>query len=82
MVATKKFTLKIGAVIPSNAMGAIVVDFRKSAGASGGNVVLCRLPHNTQTPYVTWRIDEEGNCYWGHYAVDLTEAHKDYNERL
>ena len=31
--------------------------------------------------YVTWKIDSEGNCYWGHYTNDILEAIKDFQER-
>ena len=37
-------------------------------------VVLCHLPDNSCTPYATWRVDDHGNCYWGHYARALDDA--------
>ena len=32
--------------------------------------------------FVTWNIDSEGNCYWGHYfGDDFDAASKDFAER-
>jgi hypothetical protein len=33
--------------------------------------------------FVTWKIDSEGNCYWGHYftARELAAAINDFNLR-
>jgi hypothetical protein len=40
----------------------------------GGEIILCYLPHNKVTPWVTWRYetDENGNSmrFWGHYYYD------------
>lgn len=42
----------------------------------------------TDRDYVTWRMDQEGNCFWGHYFPRrgddndaLTDAISDYNKR-
>jgi hypothetical protein len=44
--------------------------------------VLCYLPDNRHTPFATWRVDAEGNCYWGHYTSDAMESATDYCERI
>jgi hypothetical protein len=38
------------------------------------------LAHNGHM-YVTWRCDEKGNTFWGHYHHKLDEARKDFHER-
>ena len=32
-------------------------------------------------PYVTWRTDNEGNAYSGHYFSDFGQAIRDFEER-
>jgi len=46
-----------------------------------GNIVLCYLPNNTVTPFVTWRVDVFGACYLGHYFSTAAAAAADYAER-
>lgn len=46
------------------------------------NIVLCHLPHNECTPYVTWGFNEEGDTFWGNYFVDINTAREDYNDRI
>ena len=46
------------------------------------DVVLCKLPGNPVTPYVTWvRTKRDGETYWGHYHKDIVAAAKDFAER-
>lgn len=56
-------------------------------GAQPAEIVLCRLPGNKATPYVTWQrnIPEQGGdgaTYWGHYHNSLEAALSDYQERI
>ena len=46
-------------------------------------IVLCYLPHNTITPYVTWQrnTDEFESTYWGHYYRNTDEAVADFFAR-
>jgi len=44
-------------------------------------IVLCYLPDNTYTPFASWRVDSEGNCYWGHYASNAQDASEDFVHR-
>jgi hypothetical protein len=46
-------------------------------------VLLCSLPNNSITPWVTWRSDTpKGNDrYWGHYFRNYAEAREDYELR-
>lgn len=31
--------------------------------------------------YVTWRVDDDGNCYWGHYFDNEHRARADLYQR-
>lgn len=48
-------------------------------------IVLCHLPHNKITPWVTWQrnTDEFRSTYWGHYfrADELGAAIADFLKR-
>lgn len=44
-------------------------------------VVVCRLPHNELTPYVTWAVGRDGDAYWGHYFKTFDEAIEDWRNR-
>ena len=48
-------------------------------------VVLCHLPDNRCTPFVTWcrtyESDGSQSDYWGHYHRDIVEATTDFEER-
>jgi hypothetical protein len=33
-------------------------------------------------PFVTWRVDAEGNAYWGHYFAHKEEAEEDFIDRV
>ncbi len=44
-------------------------------------VILCYLPGNKRTPWVTWRTSTENGYedkYWGHYHNSLPDAEEDY----
>ncbi len=45
-------------------------------------VVLCWLPENDATPFVTWiqNLKNRG-CSWGHYKTTVLEAAKDFEQR-
>jgi hypothetical protein len=50
-----------------------------------GFVVLCELPDNTVTPYVTWRTEsltEGAERYWGHYHYTYEEAKAEFEARV
>jgi hypothetical protein len=55
-----------------------ILAFERQADRS---VVLCHLPNNTATPWATWRVDCQGNCYWGHYLHTEAEAREDFADR-
>jgi len=57
--------------------GAKVVDFR--IYGSGEIIALCEW--HGYHPFVTWRLDQEGNAYWGHYFETLEAAHADFEGR-
>lgn len=43
------------------------------------DIVLAVFRHE----FVTWRVDCQGNCYWGHYFDDdFEEAYNDYKMRI
>jgi hypothetical protein len=44
-----------------------------------GEVVLARW--NSPHPFVTWRVDDEGNAYWGHYFKTELEARYSFERR-
>jgi hypothetical protein len=55
---------------------------RHRTGLVPAEIVLCHLPHNTVTPFVTWqRNTDYGSTYWGHYFRDVDEAFEDFNKR-
>lgn len=29
-------------------------------------------------PFVTWRVNPDGDSYWGHYFADVLDAHEDF----
>ena len=45
-----------------------------------GNTVLA-LWEGHHHPYVTWRINEQGDTYLGHYFEDVVEAVRDFDQR-
>ena len=48
----------------------------------GSSIVLCRLPDNEVTPFVTWhRNNRDGSFYWGNYHQTITDAEEDFNTR-
>lgn len=60
---------------------------------SGGNglqpseIVLCHLPGNRATPYVTWRrnipeLGGDGATYWGHYHSSIEDAQGEFQQRI
>lgn len=56
---------------------------RKPKGdGKDAEVVLCLLPGNDVTPFVTWvQSKHDDGCYWGHYCVNYDEANDDYVAR-
>lgn len=50
-------------------------------GRDNASIVLCALPGNTVTPYVTWYMRDDGERFWGSYCYSLEEAADDYKER-
>lgn len=41
-------------------------------------IVLCHWNNNQ---YVTWRADNQGYTYWGHYFNNIQDATNDFTER-
>jgi hypothetical protein len=51
-------------------------------GNLSAELVLCRLPDNDATPFVTWqRNTADGGLYWGHYFAEESEAREDFKAR-
>jgi hypothetical protein len=46
------------------------------------DVVLAEWDKGTRVEYVTWRIDNSGNAYCGHYKQTLAEALADFRKRI
>lgn len=46
------------------------------------NIVLCHLPYNECTPYVTWEFNDQGDTFGGHYFEDIDAARDDFNNRI
>ena len=65
------------------------IKMRRTLRLRVGNVpceiVLCHLPHNSVTPFVTWQAntDEFKSTYWGHYfkADEVEDAVADFMKR-
>jgi len=63
---------ELGSILPN---GAVVIEHDPQAG-----VVLARFRN---AEYVTWRIGEDGDTYWGHYfGGDLGAAMADFRGRV
>lgn len=45
-----------------------------------GSVVLAKTTGHL--PYVTWRINEDGDCFWGNYFASLSAADADFRDRV
>jgi len=73
---TLSFKINAPKVLPN---GAEVIDFKIKCG--GEITALCKRPGAEYHPYVTWRLDEVGNAFWGHYFKTLEEARDDFKER-
>jgi hypothetical protein len=43
-------------------------------------VVLCW--YGGFQPYVTWRVDANGNAFWGHYFQSEIQANQDFLKRI
>ena len=56
------------------ANGSVVIEQRR-------DIVLCVLPHNSFTPYATWRIGVMGDTAHGDYFRTLSEAVEGFNKR-
>lgn len=41
---------------------------------NGKIVVMAKRDDSSYEPFATWRMDEEGNTYWGHYFKTHNEA--------
>lgn len=67
------FDFNTAATLPN---GADILD-RRTVGE--GQVVLARY-YGAQ-PFVTWRVDQDGNAYWGHYHRELVDAAQDFRTR-
>lgn len=61
--------------------GAKVLASRTLPDGSGRRVVLCRNPVSDVLPWVTWKVDKEGNAESGHYWRTREVAERDYAER-
>ena len=46
-----------------------------------GGVVLANTNGLSAHTYVTWRTNDRGDTFWGHYFMSLDEAHEDFEER-
>lgn len=85
MVADK-FDITLANSLPN---GAQILERRLSAINNNTYVVLCcwkrvygNVGQNAGHEYVTWRVDSQGNAFWGHYFRSFEMAAKDYSSRL
>lgn len=60
--------------LASRNIGILLVDTEQE-------IVLCHLPHNDVTPYVTWYFNADGDTHWGNYFQDIETAEEDFNKR-
>jgi hypothetical protein len=47
-----------------------------------GSVVIAMNDRGTWKEFITWRIDNQGYCHWGHYFTSYEEAKKDFEQRV
>jgi hypothetical protein len=45
-------------------------------------VILAHRPTETYHPFVTWRVDRNGDCFWGHYYATRDFAEADFATRF
>lgn len=67
----QKQTMQAGDRLPN---GAVVI-------IRHGDVVLCYTGEETLCSFVTWRINEKGHAFWGHYHEDLESAVAEFYRR-
>ena len=56
--------------------GAVILEHDPATGS-----VLASWDKGNRTEYVTWRVDDDGNAYWGHYFDSVTDAADDFKKR-
>lgn len=56
--------------------GAVVLD--RHYTTERGWTVLC--DYGGVQPYVTWRLDQNGNAFWGHYFRELESAQEHFKK--
>jgi len=59
--------------------GAVRVDERRTIR---GEILVLAYWEGRDLPWVTWRMDGEGHCYWGHYFKTLAEAAQNLEVRV
>lgn len=77
-------------MVESHVNGGITVGSKLRNGAivhaaklypAGGFVVMADFGSEHVAKWVTWRSDDQGNCYWGHYFRSQQEAMADFLKR-
>lgn len=58
--------------------GATVIASREKAGET---IVLAHWGRGAHYEYVTWKLDVDGNAYYGHYHSYITSAATDFDAR-
>jgi hypothetical protein len=70
------FNYAVGAKLRN---GAVILAYR---AVDNKRVVAARWnDERTQCPFITWRVDDDGNAFWGHYFDTKNQAMVDFNER-
>jgi hypothetical protein len=47
----------------------------------GAEIILADTGPDEYQRWVTWVMDTEGHCFWGHYYEELPDATRDYEAR-
>lgn len=56
--------------LPEKTLAGYPILQRKSS-PNGGEIIIAYLTHNRVTPYVVWRMMNDGSCHGGDYCTDL-----------
>lgn len=63
----------------------IVIDTKsmpERSGSMSAEIILCELPGNAATPFVTWQRNKaDQSKYWGHYFNTYQAARDDFHAR-
>lgn len=61
--------------------GASIIQSNKIRDGNG-SVVLAQWHRGEYKEYITWKTDDNGNAFYGHYFSNIIEATEDFKDRV